>query len=109
KRNDAAKVYMRDVVVQSLLALTVKSNDLIEKHGCVLAVSEILLALHSIDPVNYVTSAIKLQVCTAVNTLTAPANAQLLNGRGGQIMREAICHLIGTIAETGLLYNSPQT
>lgn len=109
KRNDIARTFMKEVAVRSLLNTAVKSNDISEKHGAVLAVAEIVLALHQLDPNDYIDVSLRVQVCDVLNTLTSPSSAQLLNGRGGQIMRESICHLIEVVAQVALLYTNAHT
>lgn len=115
-RNLLSRAFMRDVAVRSLLHTVATSNDLLEKHGAILAVAEVMLAMHQQKKKEDATSTedglaeeLKLQVCTVLNSLMSASNAQLLNGRGGQIMREAICRLIEVIAQVGLLYTNAQT
>lgn len=107
KRNAQSAEYMREFVMGSLLTTAVNSTDLLEKHGALLSVASILQSLWEMDSKDYLPMPLRNQICDVVNRLSSPAHASLLNGRGGQIMREALCGVIEAVARTHMLTSSP--
>lgn len=67
------------------------------RHGAVAGVAELLPALHCADPA----LPPDLQACVA-GVLPAIEAARLTRGKGGEVMRSAICRLIETSAASGL-------
>ena len=107
KRNAQSQEYMKEFVLGSLLTTAVNSTDLLEKHGALLSVASILQSLWELDSKDYLPMPLRTHICDVVNRLSSPAHASLLNGRGGQIMREALCGVIEAVARTHVLTSSP--
>jgi len=110
-RSEETRRFMRHTALDSLVNVAKTSKDLVEKHGAVVALATILRALYSKQPDeskdDFLSEQQKTDVCALVGSLTEGPSSSMLNGRGGQIMREAICILIGAIADTSLLLSTP--
>jgi hypothetical protein len=91
---DRDMTYISDKIVPILIPNTV-SSDLNMRHGSVLALAELILALsengYKFDDI------LQKKLCDVIPTIDAK---KLYRGRGGEIMREAVCRLIECMAKS---------
>jgi hypothetical protein len=96
--------YMHDVILPKLLANTM-SEDLFIRHGCILAVAEIALAL---TKCNYTIEPKRQQEIVSIVPDTEKNRGY--RGKGGEIIRHAVCRLIENIAVSKIpLVRTPVT
>ena len=86
--------YMCDVVIPTLLEHCLDEKDLFTRHGAVLGVAEIVLALSENENLNYLPSNVEELLTDLVPTIE---RKRLYRGRGGEIMRSAVCRLMECI------------
>jgi len=88
--------YMESVVLSNILPSCL-STDLFKRHGCTLGVAELLVSL-SKYPYGIQPETLK----TISSLVERIEKARLYRGRGGEIMRLAVCKLISGMAESDL-------
>ncbi|KAL6062350.1 Tubulin-specific chaperone D [Balamuthia mandrillaris] len=99
--------YFVETVLPHLIPLT-SSRDLDERHGSILAVASITLSLST--DTNFVWrqstsfSSLEADIAAIVPNLTA---ARLFTGRGGELIRKAVCLLIESVAKASLSLSTP--
>ncbi len=92
--------FVCDVVIPSLLTSSL-DQDLATRHGAVLGISEILTALGEkahYEQVNIATFLDDKSCCSIAELVSAIEKHRLYRGRGGEVMRSAVCRLIECIS-----------
>lgn len=84
--------YFANVIMEKLVPCTL-SSDLCMRHGGTLATGELVLALYKH---NYALSTDKQKVISGI--VSAIEKARLYRGKGGEIMRSAVCRFIECIS-----------
>jgi tubulin-specific chaperone D len=86
---------MCDVAIPILLENCLDEQDLFTRHGAVLGVAEIVLSLSTNDCLMYLPNNIEELLTDHVPTIE---RKRLYRGRGGEVMRSAVCRLIECIS-----------
>jgi hypothetical protein len=79
------------------------------RHGAVWGVAELLIGLQKVSAADMTAGVAVIDPAVldyVVGVVRRVQEAELYRGRGGEMMREAVCHLVGCIATAGLVLES---
>jgi hypothetical protein len=82
-------------VIPTLLENSLDENNLFNRHGAVLGLAEIVLALSEHDELSFLPNNIEELLTELVPTIE---RKRLYRGRGGEVMRSAVCRLMECIS-----------
>ncbi|GAB5356179.1 hypothetical protein AAMO2058_000268800 [Amorphochlora amoebiformis] len=104
KLTHKAPEFLSDKVIPELASRCTGSGDISERHGACLSVAEIINGLSEIPSQDAAYSKpLTKGREAAVRLIPLLAEGRLLLGKGGNLMREALCQLIGALANANLL------
>jgi hypothetical protein len=92
--------YFCDTILPILTVKCLDERDLSTRHGAVLGVAEIILALSEHASIGLLS---KNTIEAMISLVPSIEKKRLFRGRGGEIMRSAVCRLIECISQAKLL------
>jgi tubulin-specific chaperone D len=98
--------YMAGIVLPSLVESSLEPEDVLLRHGSVIAVAEIVLAFGELDLVKLHIHDTLLQAI--IEIVPNIEKRRLYRGKGGELMREAACHMIECISMARFPLTVPQ-